>query len=76
MMSHAGVATPPRTSIPSLALSFLAVPIQLNQGSCISIRLVLLMLFSRVWVTAFCLRIFTDTMWIGGCTAIRQGLLK
>ena len=72
MMSHAGAAAPPSMSIPSCALSSLAVPIRLNHGSCIRIILVFLMLFSRACVTALHLHMFTETIQMGWCPAIRQ----
>lgn len=71
-ISHLGEATPPRTSIPCRAVSFLAVPMVSNQGSWISSKWVLLALFSRAWVAAFRLRIFTDAMSKGGCPAINS----
>ena len=45
-MSQVGAATPPGTSTPSRASSFLAVPIWLNHGSCMKIRSV--SLFNQV----------------------------
>src|SRR5713226_677439 len=63
-------------STPCHTSSFLAVPIVSNQGSCTSIKWVLLSLFKSACVTALHLRMFTDAIKMGGCTTIRQGSFR
>ena len=72
--SQPGEATPPRTSIPCRAVSLHAMPIVSNHSSCIRNKLVDVSLFRRAWVTAFLFCMFTDTMMIDGCTAIKEGV--
>jgi hypothetical protein len=72
MISQPGEATPPRTSTPWRVVSLRAVPMVSNHGSCMRNKLVPEPLFSRAWVTAFLLHMFTDaTVTVGGCTAIK-----
>jgi hypothetical protein len=75
-ISQLGDATPPRTSTPCHASSFLAMPMVSNHGSCSKNRLVCESLFRSAWVTAFLLCMFTDEITMGGYTTIKQKDLR
>src|SRR6266403_1353535 len=71
-ISQPGDVTPPKTSTPWCAVSFLAVPMVSNHGSWIRKRLELVSLFKRAWVAALHLHMLTDAIDIEGCANIRR----